>query len=215
MVSQSYIAACSNNCITPYATHAQEKLNLEVYYKRKIVEICEKIRRTNRYRTEEQAAYEDRIKKLENRLNDDFQGYIEELQKQVEDKDVKMEEQKQVAATLHGRVMELEKKLAKHNLCIRLAEAQFSNGVLITQIKELEKEAREHDQEKQNLEAYYKCVIDELIEKIRRTNRYRMEEQAAYEDRIKKLKKRLNDAKGSNTEEESATPGKDKISVNT
>ena len=56
MVSQSYIAACSNNCITPYATHAQEKLNLEVYYKRKIVEICEKIRRTNRYRTEVRAA---------------------------------------------------------------------------------------------------------------------------------------------------------------
>ena len=81
------------------------------------------------------------LRKLKKRLNDDLQGYIEELQKQVEDKDVKMEEQKQVEASFHGRVMELEKKLAEGDLCIRLAEAQFSNGVLITRIKELEKEA--------------------------------------------------------------------------
>ena len=73
---------------------------------------------------------------------DDFQGcIIEKLKKQVEDKDVKMEEKKQVDATLHGWGMELEKKLAERDLCIRLAEAQFSNGVLITRIKELEKEA--------------------------------------------------------------------------
>ena len=144
-------------------------------------------------------------------VDDDFQGCIE---KQVRDDYVKMEEQNQVEANLRGRVIELEKKLAECELCISVGKLQYSKAVLKTRNAQLRKEAREHEQEKQNLEAYYKCLIDGLIKKVQRTNRYRTEEKAAYEDRIKKLKKRLKDAKRSNKEEESATHGKETNSVN-
>ena len=142
-------------------------------------------------------------------MGDNNQGIIglsEKLQNQVEGKNAKLEERNQVEATLRGCVMELENILAEREL--RLAEAHYVNGVAITWITELEKELRERDIKSQNMEAYHKCVYDELLARIRRGNRNRMEQQVAFLTRIKNLKKKLKDKNGGNKKEESATPGK-------
>ena len=127
--------------------------------------------------------------------NQGFVGLIEKLQNQVEE-NAKLEERNQVEATFRDRALELEKTLAEREL--RLAEAHSANGLAITRITELEKELRERDIKSQNVEAYHKCVYDELLARIRRGNRNRMEQQAAFQTRIKNLKLKLKDKNGGN-----------------
>jgi chromosome segregation ATPase len=134
------------------------------------------------------------------------------LRDRVSDLENELKEQKQVEATLRARISEMEEKRELRRQCeklrVGLAKAQFQKEIANIRITDLENKVQEKDLERKNVEAYQNCVINELCVRIRKSNRNRTEEAAAFQGRIKKLKQKLKDTNNEKKEEEPAPPGK-------
>jgi hypothetical protein len=95
-----------------------------------------------------------------------FLGNLAELEEIIEELHA---EKVQVEATLHGRIRELRCQCKK--LHIILKEEHFHKEIANRYIEGLEKTVLEQEWEKGYVEAYYKCMINELCGKLRKTNR--------------------------------------------
>jgi len=137
-----------------------------------------------------------------------------EVQRQVEatlrgrvcDLENKLKEQKQVEATLRAHISEVEEKRELRRQCeklrVSLTKAHFQKETANIRITDLENKVQEKDLERKNVEAYQNCVINELCVRLRRSNRNRTEEAAAFQGRMKKLNKKLQDTNNEKKEEE-------------
>ena len=128
------------------------------------------------------------------------------LRGRVSDLENKLKEQKQVEATLRARISEMEEKRELRRQCeelrVGLTKAQFQKEIANIRITDLENEVQEKDLERKNVEAYQNCIINELCVRLRKSNRNRTEEAAAFQGRIKKLNQKLKDTNNEKKEEE-------------
>jgi hypothetical protein len=155
-----------------------------------------------------------------------FLGRREELREESNSNQEQLEarksELKSVEATLRGLITDLEEKrelrLQCEELRISLTSVRFERDIANERIKVLEKKMRGKARESENMEAYLRCVIDELCAKLRRTtNRNKRKVKAARQHRMKKLNRNLKDTNNDKNEVETApdkkevepaTPGK-------